>query len=279
MAECPTCGDEFDTDRDKNVHHKLAHGESLAKSEYECVNCGSVQMELDCDITGERYYCSRECVDEYRDQIPTESQPAYAGRVAVECAYCGEEKEVTPSYFERHERHFCGSGCYGEWLSENVVGKDHPDWKERVVVECIICGEEYEKEQHRVESRPRDLCSRDCLSKWLSKYNSGPAHWQWEGGRMEYGPGFTSEVREEVRAEADCRCEDCAQTQSSHLEETGRKLHVHHICGARRSTNPAVYNAKRNLVALCHDCHLSRWEPAVPGVPGGHCPPRRRLAD
>lgn len=42
-ALCPTCGrDDFDGKRGMRIHHKLAHGESLAKrrDQYRCPECG-----------------------------------------------------------------------------------------------------------------------------------------------------------------------------------------------------------------------------------------------
>ncbi len=51
-------------------------------------------------------------------------------RVAIECRACGGSLEVRPARLERQKRGpFCTLECYGDWLSENVVGPDHHQWE------------------------------------------------------------------------------------------------------------------------------------------------------
>jgi 5-methylcytosine-specific restriction endonuclease McrA len=60
MANCPTCRDSFKTNRAASIHHKLSHGESIAKEESDCRECGSTFSYYPSDKKG--IYCP-ECVD------------------------------------------------------------------------------------------------------------------------------------------------------------------------------------------------------------------------
>lgn len=39
MASCPTCGDDFPSERSMKIHHKMSHGDSIAISDSTCLNC------------------------------------------------------------------------------------------------------------------------------------------------------------------------------------------------------------------------------------------------
>lgn len=81
-----------------------------------------------------------------------------------------------------------------------------------------------------------------------------------------YGVGWNKRLRESIRERDRQRCCSCGMTEETHREEYSTRLHVHHICGARRSSNPAVFNAPRNLVTLCNHCH-HKAERYAPGLP------------
>jgi hypothetical protein len=76
--------------------------------------------------------------------------------------------------------------------------------------------------------------------------------------KLDYGPGWTREKKEQVRDRDGRECADCGMSGDDHSEKYGCSLHVHHIVPARTASNPAVYNAPRNLVALCASCHEYR---------------------
>jgi 5-methylcytosine-specific restriction endonuclease McrA len=111
----------------------------------------------------------------------------------------------------------------------------------------------------------RAFCDWACYTEW----ETGATNPQWCGGEFPYGPGWTEQKREQIRERDGRECYDCGMSEPDHIDEFGCKLHVHHIADARRSTNPAVYNAPRNLITLCHSCHKSKWDPATPEAPGG----------
>lgn len=92
----------------------------------------------------------------------------------------------------------------------------------------------------------------------------------WRARRHEphpiYSIGWNEEIREKVRDRDSRECVACGLSETAHEENFGRRLDVHHICGARTSSNPAVFNAPRNSVTLCISCHFDA-EPYTPGLP------------
>lgn len=62
LTDCPTCGDEFDTEHGMKIHHTRAHGESIAGRDFVCEKCGDefTKYPSRADRT-ESNYCSMEC--------------------------------------------------------------------------------------------------------------------------------------------------------------------------------------------------------------------------
>lgn len=80
-----------------------------------------------------------------------------------------------------------------------------------------------------------------------------------EGDRWHiYMAGFTDELKQRVRRRDGQECVDCGMSSGSHKDRFTVDLHVHHLVDPKESSNPAVYNAKRNLETLCILCHRDR---------------------
>jgi len=77
-------------------------------------------------------------------------------------------------------------------------------------------------------------------------------------GDGEYGRGWNDTTKEEVRDRQGRKCADCGVAESEYRTRTEKRLDVHHIIPEGQRENPAVYNAPRNLVALCRGCHQDR---------------------
>lgn len=230
--ECPTCDKVLNTSLGLKQHHTKVHGESLVKTT-ECNWCGDTFKVRPSQVGN---FCSRECFGKNRSENGLEAKKR---RETTECKRCGEEMELRPS--EVGHKVCCSADC-------RRGGHN---------VECEICESEfYAYDTYADDAR---FCSQGCYGVWLSENKSGSDSWHWKGGcRPEYGPGWTERKREVVRDRDRRRCTSCGLTESEHVDRRGMKLHVHHEINARDSSNPAVYNAIRNLRALCISCHLSR---------------------
>jgi hypothetical protein len=258
--ECPTCDYTSDSERGVKIHHYQAHGESIAKITVECVVCGTEEERYECNVRNpDLCWCSTECEAEYKRNQPKELHPRWkGGEVTVECYICGTEKTVRRYRIMRSEKFFCSPECHSKWKSEAYLGENNPFGYKQIEVECEWCGEPTYKTPGRIERSNNDFCSPECTSAWQAKYQVGPNHHQWTGGRREYGPGWNPEKRRQVRKRDGFECQDCGLSQDRSLELYGRRLDVHHLVNPDKSINPVVYNAKRNLVTLCVSCHHKR---------------------
>ncbi|MFC4544591.1 HNH endonuclease [Halosolutus amylolyticus] len=162
--DCPTCGKSLRTEQGMRQHHTKVHGEPLPNR--TCKGCGTAfydpksRLEYcdDCDPNaGEHngnwsdasetgtcatcgdsfsFYPSNKigtyCPDCVRgtDGLLPENPSEPGERVSVPCRYCGAEFDVVPSRAANRSRGvFCTLECYGDWLSENVVGPAHHQWE------------------------------------------------------------------------------------------------------------------------------------------------------
>lgn len=126
------------------------------------------------------------------------------------------------------------------------------------VLQCEQCGDEfYRVGKYADQAR---FCSQECYGEHLHENNAGPNSPLWKGGisstSERYGPGWGEYVKREVRDRDQRRCTECGTTEAEHLNEYGQRLHIHHLIDPTEATNPAVYNAPRNLISLCTPCHL-----------------------
>lgn len=100
----------------------------------ECTWCGAdIKKPPRIATQAKNYFCGgSDCYAKWRsEKLSGKNHPSWkGGLVTVECAWCGSDLERKPANATRHERHFCGNdNCWGEWLSENRTGENHPSWK------------------------------------------------------------------------------------------------------------------------------------------------------
>jgi len=162
--ECPTCGKRLATEQGVRIHHTQTHDEPLpnrvcdgcgfefydsqARREY-CDDCNLNAAEHNgnwrgaketttCERCGSAFeyypsnkdgvYCA-DCVAE-SEEFLGDSYVKDAEWVTKECEQCDEPMEILQSRIERGEGRFCSLGCVGDWLSDNIVGEQHHQWKE-----------------------------------------------------------------------------------------------------------------------------------------------------
>lgn len=128
---CPTCEREFDTNRGLKIHHKAAHGESIAGVTVTCAYCGErKRVKPNRAQEYNRHFCDdSSCKAKWQAQnLDGSSNPNWdGGKETIVCDYCGAEKTLKPSVAKRTR--FCSYECQGEWRSENWIGSNNPLWR------------------------------------------------------------------------------------------------------------------------------------------------------
>lgn len=252
---CPTCGDEFGDDHARNVHHKMAHGESLvAEGDVECPTCSdSFRSEHGMKI--------------HHAQVHNESI-AY---VTCACEWCGDEFEVRER--ETEYRDEVGTYCSSECLAS-------ANWeRHQESSECPECGQEFgttlsmaahHASEHagRVAETIEKTCDH-CEDRFTVSSNAGHRRYCgrecWFAAREEreypgptIGNGYSSlwrRQREAALARDDYECQRCGLSEEEHTEQFDRGLHVHHIQPLRDFEDHRRAHETENLRTLCIDCH------------------------
>lgn len=204
MVDCPSCErDDFTSEHGVKIHHKKAHGQSIAQTE-ECVWCGS---------------------------------------------------DFRPSHSEQK---YCSEGCYGEWLSENKSGEDHPQWGGRIEGECETCGDMF---TFRPSASDRRFCGRDCFHAWHGSVWVGEDHPNWKGGYGKWYGKSWSEQRQKAIERDGNSCRVCGDSPSEDYS-----IHVHHITPFREFGLEKHEEANRleNLVTLCMEHHIQVEQGEIP---------------
>lgn len=212
-TECPTCERaDFKNQRGVEVHHAMAHDESLTEVTYTCEVCGD-------ESTAPRAwakknplkYCSDDCKNEAmrvpnapeRECANPECDTVFAPpqhnshlkfcspacvygnrssdgktRLTNVCEWCGEDYGVRPGRADT--RRFCSPECSAAWQSDALSGRDHPNW-DRVEVHCGWCGAPKFVTQHRYDRLDNHFCNQGCWEKWEidTDTNEGKNSAQW----------------------------------------------------------------------------------------------------
>jgi len=150
--QCPTCDDEFETQRGVSNHHAAAHGESIAVKEAECEVCGDTFEYYPSDRKG--VVCSQnECFKEYwSENAPAKDEEVHEKMVSNhEFSEDGLDKlsqaaaENNPMERAENRDKISGEGN-GRWV-EGSTSEYGPGWeeaKEKVLerdeYQCQNCG-------------------------------------------------------------------------------------------------------------------------------------------
>lgn len=136
--ECPWDGCErsFDSEGGMKKHHKFIHGESISGILVNCSWCDEeIRVSRRPHMNLDRRFCpDKDCFSKWKSENQVgENNPCWrGGKVTKQCDYCGETVERRPSKF--HDGNvFCDIKCEGKWQSKNIVGPNHPNWKDTTV--------------------------------------------------------------------------------------------------------------------------------------------------
>ena len=91
----------------------------------------------------EQKFCSKNCAGKWRSKnyigknnpltgrtrydLRSEKSPFYS-RKEVLCDYCNKPIKVAEYKIKKQNFHFCNKECQNKWQSENIRGKNHPNW-------------------------------------------------------------------------------------------------------------------------------------------------------
>ena len=142
-------------------------------SDYTTIGQSGPVGDTTCPTCGRSDFASRRGVKLHHSRTHGES---IAGTL-VNCEWCGEEEYVGKRRAENNDNVFCSKSCHGEWMEKHQHGEDHPLWTERVKMECVVCGGEYEVIPSRVENS--NCCSAACRGELVSELNGGENHHSW----------------------------------------------------------------------------------------------------
>lgn len=268
--ECPTCGDEFDTEQGMKQHHAKTHGESIAGVEVVCSVCGdNFRKQRAHAEAADRHFCSESCKSE-----------GYKNRVTLTCDYCGGEYERKKSRVSDSENTFCSNECQGKHRREHtensqtlhreceVCGDEFTIYKsdaerysgtycswdcwgeeqsvEYPTVACANCGEEIQRPPSSIERFDSFYCSIGCRGAHQTHMN----HPMWAGGK-----GLTEAVRSMISNESwTNRRAELLEKRGGECRMCGHEsesLHLHHIIPllAGGTNDPEL------LIFVCTECH------------------------
>jgi len=166
--------------------------------------------------------------------------------IQKKCKNCG--KTFLVGNYRDQTAKFCSGRCYGDWLSANKRGEEHPSWQEggrnRV---CNHCGKNFEWNGKVAISvfRKRKFCSKKCADEGGFRY-SGSDHPNYrETARRRNRGGAHHKWTTAVISRDRGVCQQCG--------EFGLEVHAHHIKSYRDF--PELRFDVSNGVTLCFKCH------------------------
>lgn len=230
VTVCGSCGVEYKT-RESLIRHLT---EECPEAGYTCEKCCRTFPTK----RGLAYHTSQSHDEKMYEK--------------VECEYCGKTEYVQPNRAERYV--YCSNRCNGKATTQ---GKG-----ERFEIECEVCEDVFQVKRSRRDAK---VCGMGCFAKLLSEKFSGSGNPSYKGGEVDLWRKNWKRQRRKALERDNRRCQGCGKDES----ELNRGLSVHHIIPRRDfvDDNGELDYEKAhkldNLVCLCRNCHLSKWE----GIP------------
>ena len=107
---------------------------------------------------------------------------------------------------------------------------------------CIDCGRDLNR------SYKAKRC-RKCYKQYCNVPSTNPSYIDGRS-KIEYGVGFTEELKEQVRKRDGYKCVICNFSQRNNIKKYKKRLEIHH-----KDCNKNNHNIN-NLISLCTVCHL-----------------------
>lgn len=136
---CDGCGKEFS--RYKSL---INEGENFCSKECYKNNREDNRKKVSCNNCGKKFkvhkkrykirdnfYCSKNCEKKWRTNNSKQGKDhELYDRIETCCDYCGDEIKIILWDYKNYKHNFCGDKCKNNWRSENIKGKNHPNWKD-----------------------------------------------------------------------------------------------------------------------------------------------------
>jgi len=155
---CPTCGKQLKSKKGMYQHHKRTHGESIAKADVDCDECGESHSRWRSQMDGGPYYCSQSC--RLSGLQTLHQNGANRKRVTISCGHCGKETERRPSRLERSDTLYCSRECANNDHSDRVSGEGNPRWLGGLDAGNRYYGPNWNEQQRRARERDSHTCQR-----------------------------------------------------------------------------------------------------------------------
>lgn len=173
---CKNCNSSYSVKPSREGDSKFCS--VSCKSEYS-------RVSVTCDECGDRFskykrraersdadLCSESCRQKYWSENYRPELSQSGKSITLTCNQCDSEFEK-PQSQRSYEKSFCNSSCYGNWISDNLTGENHPRWNENS--EQIYYGPNWYKQRRRVVERD-DGCVRCGMTVYehLEEYGFEP---------------------------------------------------------------------------------------------------------
>jgi len=189
--ECAKCGSEYYSEHERKYCSEKCRSEAVSFKGTSNPNYRGGKSTTTCDLCGDSFefypsekegcYCHA-CVESESWQSPPSisgsKNPHWnGGKQTVQCDTCGSEMNRWPN--EINGRTFCDGDCLSEWLSENFVGSDHPNWQE---TQEISYGSGWEQAREQALERDKHSCkicgvSRSDIGQNPDIHHITPVRW------------------------------------------------------------------------------------------------------
>jgi len=169
---CDWCSERFykrPCNKEKFEHHfcsKECHGKWLSENntgekhwqynriEVKCENCDDTKIVPPSYVeNSENTYCDSKCQAEYEGRSGHDNG-RWKPKIRINCEQCDVGFDVHKSRYERKGNNFCSISCRADWMSENIVGENHHQYKGGT----LYYGETWNRKRKKVQERDENVC-------------------------------------------------------------------------------------------------------------------------
>lgn len=160
---CNECGKTYYRMRSRVAGSKLCsrrcgsifHGRLRTRSEVQrtCTVCNKeFTITTDC----RRATCSNECAKYAQRQAVARYHRLNPKSFWYKCDNCNKPIRRYKSRLSQHKTLFCSRQCLAEWLSHNIRGSNHPNWRGGSIQYKLYSG--FKKQRRKALDRDRHTC-------------------------------------------------------------------------------------------------------------------------